>query len=214
MNHIASPRAATAAGSSVASVRTTRITPSPPMPARRSHSRATCPADSSCRPLASGTSTKSFSVPCPFTKEYSITGQILSRLLVSPVGRGIRSLYGETSPPNVRDRPSTPSLLTRRARRRTHSQAATWSGHRTGAEPLGVQRAVVLVERLHRAVRQLVGLPCPAVETQGVPVAGDLSPARALVRAERHGATVRRGPRGGYRGRAVSYTHLRAHETD
>ena len=32
MNQVASPRAATAAGSSVASVRTTRITPSPPMP--------------------------------------------------------------------------------------------------------------------------------------------------------------------------------------
>ena len=32
MNQVASPRASTAAGSSVASVRTTRITPSPPMP--------------------------------------------------------------------------------------------------------------------------------------------------------------------------------------
>src|SRR4051794_4718718 len=78
MNQVASPRAATAAGSSVASVRTTRITPSPPMPARRSHSRATCSASSSCLPLASGISTKSFSVPWPFTKEYSLTRGILS----------------------------------------------------------------------------------------------------------------------------------------
>src|SRR4051812_41298779 len=79
MNQVASPRAATAAGSSVASVRTTRITPSPPMPARRSQRRATCSALSSCLSLASGISTKSFSVPCPFTKEYSVTAGILSR---------------------------------------------------------------------------------------------------------------------------------------
>ena len=54
MNQIASPRAATAAGSSVASVRTTRITPSPPIPARRSHSGATCSAVSSWRAVGVG----------------------------------------------------------------------------------------------------------------------------------------------------------------
>ena len=71
MNQTASPRAATAAGSSVASVRTTRITPSPPIPVRRLQSAATCSGVSSSVPLASGTSTKSFSVPCPLTKEIS-----------------------------------------------------------------------------------------------------------------------------------------------
>src|SRR3954447_1271756 len=105
MNQVASPRAATAAGSSVASVRTTRMTPSPPIPARRSHSRATCSALSSCLPLASGMSTKSFSVPWPLTKEYSLTRGILSRrrvvqllgvrravVLVELVDRALRAL--------------------------------------------------------------------------------------------------------------------------
>src|ERR1700712_5663690 len=86
MNQVASPRADTAAGSSVASVRTTRITPSAPMPERRSQSRATCPTVSSCLPLASGSSTKSFWVPWPLRKEYSITSGILSR------GRGVQLL--------------------------------------------------------------------------------------------------------------------------
>ena len=51
-------------------VRTTRITPSPPMPARRSHSAATRSGVSSpCTvPSWSGSSTKSFSVPWPLRK--------------------------------------------------------------------------------------------------------------------------------------------------
>ena len=57
--------AATAAGSSDAPQRTTRMTPSPPIPARRSHSSATSSgARSPCtEPSGSGSSTKSFSVP-------------------------------------------------------------------------------------------------------------------------------------------------------
>src|SRR3954463_7843761 len=63
MNHSASP--AWSATSGDAALRTPRITPPPPMPARRSASRRTRSADSSSRPSGSGTSTKSFSVPCP-----------------------------------------------------------------------------------------------------------------------------------------------------
>src|SRR4051794_12111236 len=63
MNHSASP--AWSATSGDAALRTTRITPWPPMPARRSASRRTRSADRSSRPSGSGTSTKSFSVPCP-----------------------------------------------------------------------------------------------------------------------------------------------------
>ena len=47
---------------------TTRMTPSPPMPARRSASRAACSAVSSRTPSRSGTRTKSFSVPWPLVK--------------------------------------------------------------------------------------------------------------------------------------------------
>src|SRR4051794_4563681 len=57
--------------------RTTRSTPSPPMPERRSQSARTrsaiSSADSSpCTDWSwSGSRTKSFSVPCPFRKAYS-----------------------------------------------------------------------------------------------------------------------------------------------
>src|SRR3954454_17261507 len=53
--------------------RTTRSTPSPPMPARRSQSARTRSADKSpCTDSSwSGSSTKSFSVPWPFKKAYS-----------------------------------------------------------------------------------------------------------------------------------------------
>src|SRR5680860_161042 len=70
MNHSASSRAAIAAGSSYASHRITRITPSPPIPARRSHRAATSsPEREPCTlPSGSGSSTKSFSVPCPLRK--------------------------------------------------------------------------------------------------------------------------------------------------
>src|SRR4051794_15187697 len=59
------------------SSRTTRSTPSPPMPARRSHSaRTRCAIASGDRPpwtlpSWSGSSTKSFSVPWPLRKGYS-----------------------------------------------------------------------------------------------------------------------------------------------
>src|SRR5438067_6729259 len=59
MNH--SP----ADGSSSAAARTTRSTPSAPRPRRRSHSAATLAPVSSRRPAGSGSSTKSFCVPCP-----------------------------------------------------------------------------------------------------------------------------------------------------
>src|SRR6478752_9738560 len=57
--------------------RTTRSTPSPPMPARRSHRARTrsaiCSSDRSpwTLPSWSGSSTKSFSVPCPLRNVYS-----------------------------------------------------------------------------------------------------------------------------------------------
>src|SRR3954469_22827300 len=63
MNHSAS--AAREATSGTAAVRTARITPSPPMPDRRSHSAATSEAVRSSSPAGSGTTTKSFSVPWP-----------------------------------------------------------------------------------------------------------------------------------------------------
>src|SRR5689334_21264675 len=47
---------------------TTRSTPSAPRPARRSHRRCTSSGVSSREPSGSGSSTKSFSVPCPFRK--------------------------------------------------------------------------------------------------------------------------------------------------
>src|SRR3954471_22568430 len=45
----------------------TRITPSPPRPARRSHSALTCASVTVNEPSRSGSRTKSFSVPCPLT---------------------------------------------------------------------------------------------------------------------------------------------------
>src|SRR6478735_5259883 len=55
MNHRPSPAGATL------------ITPSPPIPARRSQMARTRSGSNSRVPAASGNSTKSFSVPCPFT---------------------------------------------------------------------------------------------------------------------------------------------------
>src|SRR5689334_19245688 len=53
--------------------RTTRSTPSPPMPARRSQSARTRSGERSpwTDPSKSGSSTKSFCVPCPLRKGYS-----------------------------------------------------------------------------------------------------------------------------------------------
>src|SRR4051794_9853093 len=63
MNHSASAAIDTASG--CAAERTTRSSPSPPSPARRSHSRATRAGGRSSRPSGSGTITKSFSVRGP-----------------------------------------------------------------------------------------------------------------------------------------------------
>src|SRR5919112_4485152 len=73
MNHSASP--AWSATSGAAELRTTRITTSAPIPARRSASRRTRSADRCNRPSGSGTRTKSFSVPCPLrNRSCSLTG--------------------------------------------------------------------------------------------------------------------------------------------
>src|SRR5687767_12007149 len=64
MNHSASSAMDAAAGS--AAQRTTRSTPSAPSPACRPQIAATRVGVSSRAPSRSGTSTKSFSVPCPF----------------------------------------------------------------------------------------------------------------------------------------------------
>src|SRR5674476_373494 len=55
-------------GSAAACVATTRMTPSAPIPARRSVRRLTWSALRSREPLRSATSTKSFSVPWPLVK--------------------------------------------------------------------------------------------------------------------------------------------------
>src|SRR6476619_5518067 len=68
MNHRASEACARMPPSVARAVGTTRMTPSPPMPARRSASRAACCAVRSRTPSRSGTRTKSFSVPWPLVK--------------------------------------------------------------------------------------------------------------------------------------------------
>src|SRR4051794_38412750 len=60
--------------SASAPARTTRISPSPPRPARRSHRADTVDAASSSRPSGSGRRTKSFSVPWPLTKRTAVPG--------------------------------------------------------------------------------------------------------------------------------------------
>src|SRR5918995_1194915 len=69
MNQLAFPAWARTSASSTSSVGTTRITPSPPTPVRRSASATAREADRPSVPSRSGTSTKSFSVPCPLVKE-------------------------------------------------------------------------------------------------------------------------------------------------
>src|SRR6185369_14142731 len=66
MNHSAAPADASASG--WAALRTTRRTPSAPMPRRRSHSAATNAGVSGSTPSGSGRMTKSLPVPCPFAK--------------------------------------------------------------------------------------------------------------------------------------------------
>src|SRR6476469_4268269 len=68
MNHRAAWACARMPPSVARAVGTTRITPSPPMPARRSASRDACCAVRSRRTSRSGTSTKAFSVPWPWVK--------------------------------------------------------------------------------------------------------------------------------------------------
>src|SRR3954453_18990716 len=88
MNKSAPPRTATACGSSVASVRTTRSTPSAPMPERRSHNAATSAGSRSCRtlPSGSGSSTKSFSVPWPLRKRnLRVVGSATRGVLADPL---------------------------------------------------------------------------------------------------------------------------------
>src|ERR687898_136628 len=72
MNHSAAPAIGAASGCAVA--RTTRSTPSPPIPARRSQSRCTRSSGRSSSPSGSGSSTKSFSVPCPLTNRVTPPG--------------------------------------------------------------------------------------------------------------------------------------------
>src|SRR6476660_9339466 len=68
MNQRATGACDSTPGSVARAVGTTRMTPSPPIPARRSASRDACCAVRSRTPSRSGTSTKSFSVPWPLVK--------------------------------------------------------------------------------------------------------------------------------------------------
>src|SRR5690348_5172028 len=143
MNQVASPRAATAEGSSVASVRTTRMTPSAPMPARRSHSRRTCCSSSSCRPLASGISTKSFWVPCPLTNAYS-TPRFYGEL--TPSGSRQAPAGHRWPPPRVR----RPAAMLSRARESatpampsSSSKSIAASGTTIAAQGLERQRDIL-----------------------------------------------------------------------
>lgn len=73
MNHSASAAIGAAAGS--LAERTTRSRPSPPIPARRSQSRATSAGPRASRPSGSGMITKSFSVPWPLTNGMPSAGE-------------------------------------------------------------------------------------------------------------------------------------------
>src|SRR6476661_3875664 len=97
MNHRAAPACWSTRASSASAVGTTRMTPSPPIPAWRSASRAACALVSGRDPSRSGTSTKSFSVPWPLVKGvWSAMGPIVPDDLEGPreqsvprAGRGV-----------------------------------------------------------------------------------------------------------------------------
>src|SRR6478609_5519790 len=108
MNHRAEPAWARTAGSSERSAGTTRMTPSPPMPARRSASHAARAAVRSRAPSRSGTSTKSFSVPCPLVKvSGSAMRTIVGHVLDDPVDQVVPVALERIEPgdPRVRAEP-------------------------------------------------------------------------------------------------------------
>src|SRR6478672_2966008 len=111
MNQRAEPAWARTAGSSARSAGTTRMTPSPPTPARRSARAAARAAVRPRAPSRSGTSTKSFSVPCPLVKvSRSAMRTIVGHVLQHPVTQVVRVVLERVEPRHPRVGPE-PRLL-------------------------------------------------------------------------------------------------------
>src|SRR6187200_3677634 len=111
MNQRAAPAWARTAGSSARSAGTTRMTPSPPTPARRSARAAARAAVRPRMPSRSGTSTKSFSVPCPLVKvSRSAMRTIVGHVLDDPVDEGVPGTCEGVEPADSRVGPE-PRLL-------------------------------------------------------------------------------------------------------
>src|SRR6478672_7704289 len=111
MNQRAEPAWARTVGSSARSAGTMRMTPSPPTPARRSARAAARAAVRPRAPSRSGTSTKSFSVPCPLVKvSRSAMRTIVGHVLEDPVDEVVPG-FGEGVEPGDPGAGPEPRLL-------------------------------------------------------------------------------------------------------